>query len=238
MTGQRPAQAQEDARLLECFVARHEEGAFAELMRRHGPMVLAVCRRILRDANDADDAFQAVFLVLWRKASAIGRRELLANWLYGVAYRIAHRLRAQVATRRSHESQGEGLALVDPPQKDSPSDACSAWSDVRPLLDDELSRLPSKYRLPLVLCYLEGSTREEAARRLDWPPGTVAGRLARARDLLRTRLARRGISLSGVALASILEKNARAALPAVLREAALHTVALAAAGSARRGSPG
>ena len=172
-----------DGELLEEFVARRDEAAFEALLRRHGPMVLGVCRRVLSDCNDADDAFQATFLVLIRNAGSLSRPELLGNWLYGVAYRTAARLRAQAAARQRRERQAMH-ELAAPPAEDP------AWREVRSLLDEELNRLPERYRRPFVLCHLEGLTNEEAARRLGCPKGTVASRASRARERLRDRLER------------------------------------------------
>jgi RNA polymerase sigma factor (sigma-70 family) len=185
---------QTDAELLERFARRRDEPAFAALVVRHGPMVLGVCRRLLPDDQEAEDAFQAAFLVLARKAAAIRRRPLLGAWLYGVACRVASRLRGQAARRRSHERLGVDFSAVG---VDDP-----AWSDVAPLLHEEVRRLPGYYRDPIVLCFLEGKTNEEAAVLLQRPVGTIKSRLTRARELLRTRLARRGVGCSAVALAA------------------------------------
>ena len=198
-----------DAQLLDRFL-ESDEGAFETLLRRHGPMVLAVCRRVLRDAHDAEDAFQACFLVFVRKAAAIGRRELLANWLYGVAYRTAMKARSAAQTRKWKESQ------VMPKTIASPAEARPDWL---PLLDQELSALPRKYRIAIVLCDLEGHTRREAARQLDLPERTLATHLSRGRGMLAKRLARQGLILSG---AGILAANmASAAVPATLQGATL-----------------
>src|SRR5439155_14145624 len=158
------------------------------LVARHGPMVWSVCRRLLTQVHDAEDAFQATFMVLVRKAARIQRRELLANWLYGVAYKVAARARGQAARRRGRETPD----LVDPVQAvaDKPTD------DVKAVLHEEVSHLPEKYRAPVVLCYLEGKSNEEAAENLDCPVGTVKGRLARARELLQRRLVRRGLAMT------------------------------------------
>jgi RNA polymerase sigma factor (sigma-70 family) len=176
--------AESDGELLKRFVARRDEAAFAALVARHGPMVLAVCRRALGPVPEAEDAFQAVFLILVRKAASLTQPELLANWLFGVAARTARKARTAAARRAHHERQA---ALVSPtaPQPDPDSD------DLRNHLDEELERLPQKYRAPLVLCYLHGLTNEEAARRLGWPAGSISYRLARGRELLRQRLRRR-----------------------------------------------
>src|SRR5262249_42961899 len=142
-----------DGQLLECFLTRRDEAAFAALVRRHGPMVLGVCRRMLHNPHDAEDAFQATFPVLGRKAATIARRELLGNWLYGVAYRTALDARAAAARRRVREKQ---VSEMPEPEASASEDV---WRDLRPLLDEELSRLPDKYRVPVVLCDLEGRTR-------------------------------------------------------------------------------
>src|SRR5262249_31616689 len=141
--------------------------------------------------HDAEDAFQATFLILVRKAGSLGRPELLGNWLYGVAYRTAARARAEATRRRFRE-----VPLIDRdlPAKESTPDG--VWRDLRPVLDEEINRLPDKYRAPFVLCYLEGKTNEEAARQLGCPLGTVLSRLARARERLRLRLTSRGLTLS------------------------------------------
>ncbi len=190
-----------DGQLLEGFVSGRDSAALAALVRRHGPMVWGVCRRVLRDHHDAEDAFQATFLVLVRKAASITSRELVANWLYGVAHQTAMKARATAARR-----QGRERPLTEAPEPEGvrrePRD------DLRPLLDQELSRLPDRYRLPIVLCDLQGKTRKEVARQLGCPEGTVAGRLARARALLAKRLARRGVVLSGAALAAALAPEA------------------------------
>jgi RNA polymerase sigma factor (sigma-70 family) len=193
-----------DGQLLEAFLARRDEAALEALVRRHGPMAWGVCRRILCNHHDAEDAFQATFLVLVRRAASVVPRETVANWLYGVAYRTALKARATAARRRVRERQ----------VSDMPEPATSlpdVWHDLRPLLDEELSRLPDKYRVPVVLCDLEGRTRKDVARQLGWPEGTVAGRLARARQALAAALARRGVVLSGGALAVVLSSNAAAA---------------------------
>jgi RNA polymerase sigma factor (sigma-70 family) len=205
-----PANGTSDGQLLAQFTLQRDQAAFTALVERHAAMVWGVCRRLLADVNDADDAFQGTFLVLARKAASIRRRDSVGSWLYGVAYRVATRVRSAARHRRAQERQ----AMI-PAQPDPANDA--AWRELRPLLDDELNRLPEKYRAPLVLCYLEGKTREEAARLLHWPEGTVGGRLARARDLLRERLARRGIALGAAALVTALTEQASpAAVPAVL----------------------
>jgi RNA polymerase sigma factor (sigma-70 family) len=215
-----------DGQLLACFVERREQAALAGLVRRHGPMVWGVCRRLLRHHQDAEDAFQATFLVLVRKAASVRPRERVANWLYGVACTTAHRARVANARRRSKERQ-----VPDMPEPAAPEPA--AWRDMRPLLDDELRLLPDKYRILIVLCDLEGKTRKEAAQALGCPEGTVAGRLARARALLARRLARRGLAVSGGALAVALGRHAAsAAVPALVLSSTIRAVSLSAAGQA------
>jgi RNA polymerase sigma factor (sigma-70 family) len=214
-----------DADLLARFVGRREESAFAALLRRHGPMVLGVCRRLLRHSQDAEDAFQAVFLVLARKAAAVGRGGPLANWLYGVAHRVAARLRRGEARRRARERLD-----MDPASLAARGPALGA--DLALLLHEEVNRLPPKYRQPVVLCYLEGRTNEEAAAELRWPVGTVKGRLARARVLLHRRLTRRGVAVPAALIAAALVPEAAAPPPALLEstlEAALHFAAGSAA---------
>jgi RNA polymerase sigma factor (sigma-70 family) len=194
-----------DSELLDRFFARRDEAAFELLVWRHGPMVLGVCRRVLQDAHDAEDAFQATFLTLARKGGSIGRRESLAGWLYTVAQRIALRARARQARRNSRERPLP--ALVEEAACD-PSDLL-AWRDLRPLLDAEVARLPEKYRDAFILCYVEGKTNEEAAEQLGCPKGTVLSRLSRARERLRKRLSGRGVLLAAAPFALMLARNAR-----------------------------
>jgi RNA polymerase sigma factor (sigma-70 family) len=187
---------QPDGELLRQFVARHDEGAFATLLERHGPMVLGVCRQVLGDTHDAEDSFQATFLVLARRAASIRSRESLAAWLQRVAVNLARTARLSASRRRTHERRAVLMAHPTAANRE-------ALPDWRPILHEEVARLPEKYRVPVVLCYLEGRTHGEAARQLGWPVGTVKGRLARARALLRTRLARRGLALSVGGLAAV-----------------------------------
>jgi RNA polymerase sigma factor (sigma-70 family) len=211
-----------DGQLLECFIARREEAAFAVLVRRHGPMVLGTCRRLLRNSHDAEDAFQATFLVLVRKAAAVVPRERVGNWLYGVACHAARKAKAAAAKRRAKERQAAERLRPEVPAEEVRHD----W---RPLLDRELSRLPDKYRLPVVLCDLEGRTRTEVARQLGCPEGTLSSRLATARKTLARRLVRHGLHLSAGALALALAQGvAAAAVPALL---VASTIKAAAAGA-------
>src|SRR5262249_37642450 len=211
-----------DGELLAAFLVREEEAAFEALVHRHGPMVLAVCRRVLGNLHEAEDAFQATFLVLLRKARSIGRPEQLSNWLHGVAYRTALKAR------------GRNMRWCPPPaprreaSQEEP-DAELLRQELSQMLDDELTRLPTKYRLPILLHYLQGRTKQQTARQLDWPEGTVSSRLVRGLDLLRRRLARRGVTCSGAVLAAALGSVTEAtAAPSLPLTAALG----AAAGSA------
>ena len=180
---------QTDGQLLARFVAARDEASFASLVRRHGPMVLGVCRRILHDFHDAEDAFQATFLVLARKATTLVVGESLGCWLYEVAYRTALEASTLSARRRSRERPMRDM----PHPEVAPAEA----QDWRPLLDRELSRLPEKYRAAVVLCDLQGRPRREAARQLGVPEGTLSSRLATARQMLARRLAGCGVALSG-----------------------------------------
>ncbi|OJW05726.1 MAG: hypothetical protein BGO49_26850 [Planctomycetales bacterium 71-10] len=199
----------DDARLLERYARRGDREAFEALAARHGPMVLGVCRRILIEPSDVDDAFQATFLVLIRRARSLGPGDVLAAWLHGVATKVARRARMDRARRRARER--DGLAVEPGCEPDSPDFA------LRGVIDEEVERLPWRYRAPVALCYLEGLTHEEAAARLGWPVGSVKGRLARARSMLGPRLARRGVTAGAGALA--LENLASAAVPAPLVDA-------------------
>jgi RNA polymerase sigma factor (sigma-70 family) len=216
-----------DCQLLECFISRRDEAAAEALVRRHGAMVLGVCQRVLRNPHDAEDAFQATFLVLVRKAASIRQRELLGNWLYGVAYRTALEARAVATRRRARERQVSVM-----PEPGIPSGA-DLGRDLRPLLDQELSRLPEKYQVPVILCDLEGRTRREVARQLGIPPGTLSGRLTTARRILAKRLARHGLAISGTALLTALAAGAASAgVPAPLVAATVEATTAVAAGQA------
>jgi RNA polymerase sigma factor (sigma-70 family) len=193
-----------DGQLLARFIEQRDQAAVTALVQRHGPMVWGVCHRILRNLHDAEDAFQATFLVLVRKAVSIRQREMMANWLYGVAHQTALKARATLAKRRTREKQG--TAAPEPPTPEQ--DTCN---DLQPLLDQELSRLPDKYRVAIVLCDLEGKTRQQAAGQLGLPEGTVAGRLTRGRAMLASRLARRGLAVSAGALAAVFSQEAASA---------------------------
>jgi RNA polymerase sigma factor (sigma-70 family) len=224
----REAAGATDAQLLESFVRQRDEAAFEALVRRHGPMVLGVCRRVLRHRHDAEDAFQATFLVLVRKAAAIGSRQLLANWLYGVAYNIAIKARATLGKRRGREKQ-----VSEMPEPAAPPDSDR---DLLALLDQELSRLPDKYRVPIVLCDLEGKGHKDSARQLGWPVGTFSGRLSRARTMLAKRLVRRGVALSAGSLTAVLAKGtASAGVTNSVVTATVEAASVVAAGNAAAG---
>jgi RNA polymerase sigma factor (sigma-70 family) len=199
-----------DGQLLDCFLSGREEAAFEALLRRHGPMVLGVCRRILRHDQDAEDAFQATFLVLARKAASVSPRELVGHWLYGVACRTALKAKAAAARRRLRERPMSEPPLPQPrPREDG--------SELAARLDDAIQRLPEQYRRPLVLCALEGKSRREAARQLCVPEGTLSSRLARARRMLTRRLSVGGLALAAGALAAAFSpQTVTAALPAAL----------------------
>jgi RNA polymerase sigma factor (sigma-70 family) len=226
-----------DGRLLEQFRSGRgpaADAAFAALVERHGPMVLRVCRGVLNDEHDAQDAFQATFLVLVRRPGSIRGGECLASWLFGVALRVARKARAEAARRRSHEQRAAVSHTED--RRTTPPEGGS--DAAHPAIDEEIRRLPEKYRAPVVLCFLEGLTQERAAERLGWPSGTVRGRLARARVLLRRRLERRGVALSAVAPAAVppelLADAARTAASAVTGRVASAPVAHLAASAAPR----
>ena len=214
-----------DTQLLAGFAARRDEAAFAALVARHGPMVLAVCRGILRDPHDAEDAFQATFLVLARKAGSAWAEGQLGGWLHKVAYRIAVRASADAARRRALERRAAEVAAVEY-TRDALED------DLRPALHEEVARLPAKLRLPVVLCYLEGLTHAQAAVALRCGEATLRRRLAGARERLRLRLARRGFEPSAAALGGALAKEAGAAVPPVCAEATVRAAIRVAAGEA------
>jgi RNA polymerase sigma factor (sigma-70 family) len=193
-----------DRRLLERFAAQRDEAAFAEVVRRHGPMVLGVARRVLHDSHDAEDVFQATFLVLARKAASVHWHESVAGWLFPVAYRLALKARAGRERRRIHESRVATMPATE-------SAAGLPDDELRGLLDDELSRLPEHYRNVVLLCYLEGKTQRAAGHQLGLSPGEVRGRLERARQRLRQRLTRRGLVLSGTAVSAALTAQPLAA---------------------------
>jgi len=199
-----------DQELLERFVADHDEVAFTAILERHGGLVLGVCRRILRNEHDAEDACQATFLVLTRKAGTIRKGNSLASWLYGVAGRIARKLRTDAQRRSSHDVSAAEVAAPDTTTE-------ITWREGLAVLDEELSRLPASYRSALILCYLAGRRQDEAARELGCSLGVLCGRLVRAREWLRKRLLRRGVVLPLALVGTVLAATAAgAALPASL----------------------
>jgi RNA polymerase sigma factor (sigma-70 family) len=215
-----------DGELLARFAVDRDQGAFAILVQRHGPMVFRVLLRILQNQHAAEDAFQAVFLVLVRKAGSLQQPEGLAPWLYGTAYRTALKARAETLRRHMHEERAaaERTAIHRAEDVD--------WLDVRPVLDEEIDRLPARYRAPVVLCYIRGLTNAEAARILGCSRGTVATRLTRAREKLRRRLVRRGMVVTASGLVTALSQNGgSAAVPAALFDATLAAVQLSGAGN-------
>jgi len=220
LVGVRLQDATSDCQLLKRFADEHHEASFAALVERHGRLVLGVCRRVLGNEQDAEDAFQATFLVLARKAGSVRWQDSIGNWLYGVARRIALKARAARDRRRRHER----VMSTDPAQ-DTAQDAlaCSEAADKDPLteatrrdacrvLDEELGCLPRRYQALLILCYFEGKTHEEAARQLGWPTGSMSRHIARGRELLRERLLRRDVTLSTAALGIVLAGEVQASL--------------------------
>jgi len=215
------AQGQNDGELLERFIRQKDEAAFATLVRRQGPMVLGVCRRVLGNEHDAEDAFQATFFVLARKAASVRPRGRVGTWLYGVAYRTAQEARRAATRRRAREAKAMPRVEVSEQVHD----------DLRQVLDEELARLPDRYREVVVLCELQSRGRKDVARQLGCPEGTVASRLARARTLLAARLTRRGVAFSGGSVAAVLAQNsASGCVPATLVSATVKAATLFAAG--------
>jgi RNA polymerase sigma factor (sigma-70 family) len=214
-----------DAELLSRFVQARDEAAFELLLWRHAAMVLHVCRRLLREDEAAADAFQATFLIFVRKAASISRREALGGWLYRVAYHTALKAREQKFRRQSVEQEASRLD-VPVPEADA-----AEQREIQRLICEEVNRLPARYRTPIVACFFEGKTHEEAAHQLGWPRGTVASRLARARELLRRRLVRRGVALSAGALASTLPVPTSQAALTGLIQVTLQTLNEVAAGA-------
>jgi RNA polymerase sigma factor (sigma-70 family) len=213
-----------DGQLLERFVCRRDSAAIEALVRRHGPMVWGVCRRVLHHHHDAEDAFQATFLVLARKAASIHPRAQVGNWLYGVAHQTALKARATTARRRTRERQQPEMPETAMRERDF-------WPDLQPILDRELTSLPDRYRAVIVLCDLEGKTRIEAARVLGCPEGTINSRLTRARTILAKRLSRCGLAVSGGALAMVVaNESASASVPVSIMTSTIKTVSLAASG--------
>jgi RNA polymerase sigma factor (sigma-70 family) len=227
----RAAQLQEaawrtDGQLLEAFIGQKDAVAFEILVNRHGPMVFGVCCRVLRNHHDAEDAFQAAFLILARNALSVRPRGQVANWLHGVAFRTAMKARSMAAKRRGRECQVTEMPEPEAAQPDQ-------WYELNPLIDQELNGLPARYRIPILLCDLHGKTIKEATEQLGWPQGTFAGRLARARKLLAKRLTNRGVVLSAPSLALFLSAQATSAVvPSPLLMTTVKTATLIATGKA------
>jgi RNA polymerase sigma factor (sigma-70 family) len=214
-----------DRQLLERFASGRDEDAFRALVGRHGPLVLGVCRRVLHHAQDAEDAFQATFLVLAQKAAAVRWQESIGHWLHKTAHRVALKLKATTVRRRQRERQARPAnAPAEAPR--------AAWLEVCAVLDEELRRLPVQYRLPLLLCYLEGQTQDQAARQLGWSHRTLRRRLEDGRERLLTRLAGRGVALSAALLTLNLAQPEASAVPAVLAASTVRASLLRSAGQA------
>jgi RNA polymerase sigma factor (sigma-70 family) len=212
-----------DSQLLDLYLEERDDAAFAALVRRHGPMVWGVCQRIIGHTNDAEDAFQAAFLILVRKAAAIKPREAVGNWLYGVAYHAS--LKARTAARRVRAKEKQVTSMPEPAQ-----DRRDEREELQKLLDQELNALPDKYRLPVVLCDLEGRPRKEVAAQLKIPEGTLSSRLATAHQMLAKRLARHGLAVSGASLTGLLAQTAASAgVPAAVISSTIQTATLVAA---------
>jgi RNA polymerase sigma factor (sigma-70 family) len=214
-----------DRDLLSGYLLQRDQAAFAALLHRHGSMVYGVCRRVLGDGPDAEDAFQAVFFVLARNAASVRKRDALSGWLYGVAHRIAVRAKSQRLRRREREAQSEPGRPPDPAAE-------LTWRELRAGLDEEIARLPERFRGPVVLCCVEGATQGEAAARFGWSKGTLRRRLDRGVALLRARLTGRGLTLpAGLLLAALIHRKADAA-PAAVVERTLHAARLIRSGAA------
>jgi RNA polymerase sigma factor (sigma-70 family) len=212
LAGQGISEDTPDQHLLRRFAEERDEAAFAQLVRRHGPMVLGVCRRVLHDSHAADDVFQATFLALARRPGSIRNQASVGSWLHQVAHRLAKRTCYATVRRRAYEHRSPIRAATNPADEMS-------WREMCELLDAELQALPDQFRAPLVLCYLEGLTRDEAARRLGWTAGAVKGRLERGRDMLRRRLTRRGITVSAALLGTLLTQDTASAVAGPLTAA-------------------
>jgi RNA polymerase sigma factor (sigma-70 family) len=215
---------QSDRQLVEQLRARRDETAFEALVRRHGPMVYRVCWRVLQQEQDAEDAFQATFLVLGQKVRTLRSHNSLAAWLHSVAHRMALKAKARAAARRCHEHAASASRAVPPDEL--------TWLELRTVLDAELARLPEKWRLPLILCYLETRTQDEAAKQLGWSKNTLRRRLDEARAALGRRLARRGVGLAALSAVLLSDGLASAALPQLLVGSTVEAATLVAAGDA------
>jgi RNA polymerase sigma factor (sigma-70 family) len=220
LPGKTLSAAASDAELLARYVQRRDHEAFAEIVRRHSGIVWGVCRRVLPQEQDAEDAFQASFIILAKKASSLREARYLSTWLYSVAYHAARNVRKMKLRRQQHEASG----LLATEVADT---RASLWSDIEPILDEEMQRLPRKYQLPIVLCCLQGKTQAEAGTLLRWPIGTIAARLSRGREMLRQRLQRRGVVVSSLLLGSFLTEECMAGIvPSLLLERCTHPESL------------
>lgn len=208
-----------DQQLLARFFQKKEDAAFEAIVKRHGPVVYGVCRRILSDTNDADDAFQATFLVLVRKGASLRQPGRLSSWLFGVANRTARKVRLQAALRTRSEKKASERPLPA-------SVGDMTYDELRTILDEEIAELPEKYALPLVLCYLEGKTNAQVAKQLGWPEGSISRRLSRGRELLRSRLMRRGMAIGAALIVAVFARPAPACVPAELASATVQAAHL------------
>lgn len=213
-----------DGELLREFITLHREDAFAELVRRHGPMVMGVCRRLLGNRQDAEDAFQVTFLILGKNASSVRKPQMLGSWLFGVARRVSRKAQNASARRRAAHNRLINMLTNSRPDADPPVELLQ-------FLDEEIDRLPAQYRAAIVTCYLEGKTNREAAKVLGWPEGTLVTRLNRAKEALRAKAASRGMTLSTAALGTALTQQfaQSAPLPTALiastaKAASIHAV--------------
>ncbi|HEV3448461.1 MAG TPA: sigma-70 family RNA polymerase sigma factor, partial [Gemmataceae bacterium] len=217
-----------DKQLLERFANQRDEQAFAVLVRRHGARVLGVCRRVVQQAQEAEDVFQATFLVLARKAAHVNWHESVGNWLYEVAYRLAHKARQEMTRRRVHEQR----AAVTQGSEPRPE---WMWRELSSILDDELSRLSPKHRMPLLLCYLEGMTQDEASRKLGWSLRTLRRRLEYGRKILRARLTGRGLVLPAVLVTANLSGQEIGSVSVAQVEGTVRAATAFASGKAEMG---
>jgi len=217
-----------DEELLARFFKTSEEGAFATLVARYSSLVFGICKRVLGNAADAEDAFQATFLVLVKKGASLQQPGRLANWLYGVALRTASHVKSKRAQRARVEREANSM-----PTKSDTSDISDMnYEQLWNVLDEEINQLPPKYALPLTLCYLEGKTNAEAATQLGWPEGSMSRRLSRAKDLLRARLSKRGMAMSAVLLAAAMfARPASACAPVQLMSTTVAAGTLVAQGA-------
>jgi RNA polymerase sigma factor (sigma-70 family) len=218
MIGKPPANGQTDRHLLERFALGHDEAAFGTLVERHAPLVYGVCWRVLRHTQDTEDAFQASFVVLARKAGSISWKDSISSWLYQVAYRIAVEAKTKIARRRIHERQAAEMRTPEITNQVS-------RQELAQVIDEELHRLPDKYRAPLLLCCLEGETSDQAAKHLGWSLRTLERRLEQGRKVLRGRLTRKGLTLSAALLAAqLVQTSAAASVPAGLASSTTQAV--------------